>query len=1250
MATRTISVAGGNWDALTAWDEGAVPTAADEVVARADGTSGSLTVNIATAYCRSMDLSVNPYSGTFALGTNILRIGDGTAPASGIVLRLGGTCTFGASSRFTFISSAVGTQTIYTANKTTSNINFEFIHSGIMQFQDDCTIAGVYIQTGEVDFNGKTFILNSLACQGATAKTVTFGSSIISLSQTTSTFSNAGTITITANTATITFIGSSSAMTCPDATNWNGLTLKIIGAAGTNTFSNSFTCKNFIIEPTTTKTITITSGKTLTVTDYFICDPTAGKVTMSRSTTGAAYISKSSGTVNLYQLILNSSNSPTFTGGATWNLRNGTVILQSLCDTYGLVAVGGDNFIDGIGGSDTNWPFYGFWKVAYTGATGTCPVEGEILHGETSGSTGAVSHVNPYEWNVLGAGTIYLAYKSAAFVAETIHGNTGDGHLTIAADFVTGAMKTIHTDLASYGILDVNKVRKSLPVSSVLGTGTWTPAPELSTDSSNPYQFTASSITSSTNATPIVITKNGHGIVTNDIVFVTGHTSNVGAHGAWIAEKVDANQFKLLGSVGTGVGGANGTFQRINCGAVTLDSAPDCIKIDNCEQAWTTDKGVATLTTSITGTVIKEGYSCMKIGMPAAPVVGDRLAWFNCADVNLSTCDRINFYFKIGLSSTSLIAGNLKVCLHDNDTATNIVDTFLIPAIPYMASYSNWYPLTILKSGGGTLGASIKSISIHIDTSIAGLTGITRSVYIDHIFASTSTGVNLQHLISKSSSNQGGVNEWHAIQSINGKVIVLEGDPATAAATGWGYSTYGSIALVSRVNGGTGYTAGDILTVPGGDGTGRITVATIGLLGVINTVTISTPGKGYTIQKEVALTGGGGTGAKFRITELGAENVTTYIRETIKTTLATTYATQVQKYYVYSFYQQYNSLKGGYDITTGSQDGESFYDGLAGTGYGLILSLTNTNLSKLSFARYYNNVVMGAARSEIEFLNLTSGQNLNADISGFDSNLLHIYNCNEGEILFGAVGVNQGTNYNTIIIDNLCNSSSQSVSFEYCIGNNITLNSISNCYQAGYLYYSYNNVVEYIKTWGGGNTSGFEFRGGDFIRWAEIWGFTGSFGATYGFTTFEHFFGYTTYVLDRPVIISKVTEIYAQTATAGGTGIEWLLMNGNWTSNYRSRAKFPLPPGVPCKSGSTYTVSIYVKKESATGVYCDLVAPANELTGVSEQRSSCPNDTVRNLVSISFSPSEDGIMPIFIEVWGEEEDNVIFDDFSVTVS
>ena len=71
-------------------------------------------------------------------------------------------------------------------------------------------------------------------------------------------------------------------------------------------------------------------------------------------------------------------------------------------------------------------------------------------------------------------------------------------------------------------------------------------------------------ITSSTNATPIVVTSTTHGFTNGDLVFIDGHTTNTAANGFWKIANVAANTFELTNpvtaanAVGNGVGGATG--------------------------------------------------------------------------------------------------------------------------------------------------------------------------------------------------------------------------------------------------------------------------------------------------------------------------------------------------------------------------------------------------------------------------------------------------------------------------------------------------------------------------------------------------------------------------------------------------------------------------------------------------------------------------------------------------------------------
>lgn len=70
------------------------------------------------------------------------------------------------------------------------------------------------------------------------------------------------------------------------------------------------------------------------------------------------------------------------------------------------------------------------------------------------------------------------------------------------------------------------------------------------------------SISSSTNATPIVVTTaSAHGYSTGDTVFIEGHKVNTNANGRWAITVTGASTFSLNGSVGNGVGVATGYVQ-----------------------------------------------------------------------------------------------------------------------------------------------------------------------------------------------------------------------------------------------------------------------------------------------------------------------------------------------------------------------------------------------------------------------------------------------------------------------------------------------------------------------------------------------------------------------------------------------------------------------------------------------------------------------------------------------------------------
>lgn len=88
-------------------------------------------------------------------------------------------------------------------------------------------------------------------------------------------------------------------------------------------------------------------------------------------------------------------------------------------------------------------------------------------------------------------------------------------------------------------------------------------------------------ISSSTNATPIVVTATAHGFANGDLVFIDGHATNTAANGLWAITGVAANTFNLTdyisgaNSTGNGVGGATGYAVNYGSSGTTTDDNYD---------------------------------------------------------------------------------------------------------------------------------------------------------------------------------------------------------------------------------------------------------------------------------------------------------------------------------------------------------------------------------------------------------------------------------------------------------------------------------------------------------------------------------------------------------------------------------------------------------------------------------------------------------------------------------------------------
>ena len=123
---------------------------------------------------------------------------------------------------------------------------------------------------------------------------------------------------------------------------------------------------------------------------------------------------------------------------------------------------------------------------------------------------------------------------------------------------------------------------------------------------------TAESIVSSTNATPVKLTVTAHGYTSGDVVDVYEHHTNTGANGRFAVTVVDANNILLVGSVGTGVGGATGSVIGRTMGttfAIPSDGDPrNAASVDVALEA------LADRTANLGTDIISGGYTCAQNG------------------------------------------------------------------------------------------------------------------------------------------------------------------------------------------------------------------------------------------------------------------------------------------------------------------------------------------------------------------------------------------------------------------------------------------------------------------------------------------------------------------------------------------------------------------------------------------------------------------------------------------------------------
>lgn len=306
------------------WEEDAVPTAADDVVARGDGTSANLTIGAAAA-CRSADFS--NYTGI--LTHNAFTWSIGTTTANGTTaLKFVPGMTYtpsSASALINFVSTSVTQLSITTAGKTMGAIQFNGVN-GSWILADSLTLSptlstNVTIIAGTVNTDGKAISCNRFILTNGT-KVLTLGASQITAASTSPLSVSGAGHTITANTATFTTTSNSTLTVTLGSVNFNGMAL-VIGGTGNVTFSTAggtLGSLTIISATDVARIVTFFATGTFTFTTLTLTGRSGFLITIVSSSSGsAANISVASGNVTATYVSLKDSAAA---GGATFRAVN----------------------------------------------------------------------------------------------------------------------------------------------------------------------------------------------------------------------------------------------------------------------------------------------------------------------------------------------------------------------------------------------------------------------------------------------------------------------------------------------------------------------------------------------------------------------------------------------------------------------------------------------------------------------------------------------------------------------------------------------------------------------------------------------------------------------------------------------------------------------------------------------------------------------------------------------------------------
>ena len=381
------------------------------------------------------------------------------------------------------------------------------------------------------------------------------------------------------------------------------------------------------------------------------------------------------------------------------------------------------------------------------------------------------------------------------------------------------------------------------------------------------------------------------------------------------------------------------------------------------------------------------------------------------------------------------------------------------------------------------------------------------------------------------------------------------------------------------------------------------------------------------------------------------ETVTTYKRETIKTALASSSTTAVQEVQDSGTLGNNIQFQGGYDTSTGNQTGETFFDGLNGYGAGIYATgKSYLTLNHLNCIRYYYGFYFYASSTNNTITNAFFSNNASMGVyllaicsNNLLSNIITNNNGDSGMFIYFVSGSNT---LNSIITKNNLSQGLWNQSSDNNRVNSIT--SYNNGYDAIKIDMSTNIVVTDLLSSNNGAEGVWSNFGYNYLYNASI----SETSECTGFVNFNNsriFSQKHDQTANNHAIFTDGGQIHSDSSVRHtASGIAWRM---DVTSTHRA-SNYPLNfviARIACSANNQVTVKAWFRRNN-TGITGRLICKGGQIAGVSSDvytDMTAAANTWEQL-TITFTPTEAGVVEIEAQAWGGTTYSVYVDDMTIT--